>query len=69
MNNNPLLINILFIMFISIHLACSGDNSKPSVQDYEDVQTADLQSSECLANSYQGKICVVSLLAMHWGGG
>ena len=51
MNNNPLLINILFIMFISIHLACSGDNSKTSVQDYEDVQTADLQSSECLANS------------------
>ena len=38
-------------MFISIHLACSGDNSKTSAQDCEDVRIADLQSSECLANS------------------
>jgi len=51
MNNNPLLINNLFIMFMSIHLACSGDNSKTSVEDCVDVQAADLQSSECLANS------------------
>jgi hypothetical protein len=51
MNNNPILINILFIMFLSIHLACSGDNSKTSVEDCVDVQAADLQSSKCLANS------------------
>ena len=51
MNNMALLINILFIIFISIQFACSGDNSQTLREDCVDIQVADLQNSECLANS------------------